>query len=167
MLPKRAAAWFRKFRCSLPPKLAGVFDARELPNSDSIEALTLAGTKPEAAGSAPPTEGKTVSTEAAASTASECKAVTPSKPQPKPTRKPRRISSIQRAIAILKYRAKHANESIRIQDIAIETGCSFQNLYKSPDFRKEWESAREKRINRGWKVGGIADRPDNSTLDLG
>jgi hypothetical protein len=72
---------------------------------------------------------------------------------------------VQKAIVILKYRAKRERESIWVEDIADEVGCSFQNLYKSPEFMNEWRSARTRRIKRGWKTEGIADRPDDSTID--
>jgi hypothetical protein len=77
--------------------------------------------------------------------------------QQKRRRKPRQLSKVQKATVILKYRAKRARESIRVEDIADEVGCSFQNLYKSPEFMNEWKSARARRIKRGWKIDGIAD----------
>jgi hypothetical protein len=85
--------------------------------------------------------------------------------KPKRTRSPRRISKVQTAIVILKYRKKRARESIRVEDIAREAGCSVQNLYKSPEFKKDLEAARKTRIRRGWKNEGVADCPDDSTLD--
>jgi hypothetical protein len=91
----------------------------------------------------------------------------PSNTKQKPTRGPRRISKVQKALVILKYRAKRGSESIRVEDIAAEAGCTLQNLYKSREFKREWESARERRIRRGWKVEGVADCPDDSTLDVG
>ena len=59
--------------------------------------------------------------------------------------------------------------SIRVEDIADDpyVNCSAQNLYKSPEFRKEWESARERRIKRGWKVEGVADRAGQVNLRRG
>jgi hypothetical protein len=85
--------------------------------------------------------------------------------QSKRTRRPRRITKVQKGIVILKYRAKKMTESIRVEDIAAEADCTAQNLYKSPDFKREWESARERRIKRGWKVEGVADCEDESTLN--
>jgi hypothetical protein len=79
----------------------------------------------------------------------------------KRARRPRRISKVQRAIVILKYRAMKERESIRVEDIAREAECSAQNLYKSPEFMKELRAARARRIRRGWKVEGVADRPDD------
>jgi hypothetical protein len=87
--------------------------------------------------------------------------------KPKRTRRPRQISKVQRAIVILMYRARKPRESIRVEDIAKEAKCSAQNLYKSPVFKREWEGARERRIRRGWKIEGVADCPDDSTLDVG
>jgi hypothetical protein len=84
--------------------------------------------------------------------------------QQKRRRKPRRLSKVHTAIVTLKYRAKLERESIRVQDIADEAGCSFQNLYKSLEFMSEWNSARARRIKRGWKIDGTADRPDDSTF---
>jgi hypothetical protein len=85
----------------------------------------------------------------------------------KRARRPRRISKVQRAIAILMYRANRPRQSIRVEDIAKEAECSAQNLYKSPDFKREWDAARARRIRRGWKIEGVADCPDDSTLDVG
>jgi hypothetical protein len=82
-------------------------------------------------------------------------------------RAPRQISKVQLAIAILKHRAKNARESIRLDDIAKEAGCTPQNLYKSPDFQSEWRSVRARRIKLGWKIEGVADCLDESTLDVG
>jgi hypothetical protein len=87
--------------------------------------------------------------------------------QRKRTRRPKRISKVQAALVILKYRASKERESIRIEDIAAEAACSPQNLYKSPEFKKEWGSARARRFKRGWKLDGVADCPDESTLDVG
>ncbi len=83
------------------------------------------------------------------------------------TRGPRRISKVQTALVILKYRASKARESIRVEDIAAEAECSPQNLYKSPVFQKEWGAVRARRIRRGWKDEGVADCLDESTLDVG
>jgi len=85
----------------------------------------------------------------------------------KRTRRPRRISKVQSAIAILLYRRERRRESIRVEDIAKEAKCSAQNLYKSPEFKRFWKAAQAKRIRRGWKIEGVADCPDDSTLDVG
>jgi hypothetical protein len=82
-------------------------------------------------------------------------------------RAPRRISKVQMAIAILNFRAKNARESIRVDDIAKEADCTPQNLYKSPDFQSVLKSSRARRYKRGWKIDGVADCPDDSTLDVG
>jgi hypothetical protein len=87
--------------------------------------------------------------------------------QRKRTRGPRRISKVQRAIAILTYRKQKRRESIRVEDIAREAECTPQNLYKSPDFKEKWKRACDGRIRRGWKIEGIADCPDDSTLEMG
>jgi hypothetical protein len=106
---------------------------------------------------------------AAATDASGSKATPPAVASQKRTRGPRQISKIQRAIALLKYRAKTKQQSIRIQDIASDSfvACSAQNLYNSPEFMKEYKNARARRFRRGWKVDGVADCPDDSTPDGG
>lgn len=60
-------------------------------------------------------------------------------------------------------------ESIRVEDIASDpyVACTAQNLYKSPEFMKEYEAAHARRIRRGWKIEGVADCPDDSTLEVG
>ncbi len=87
--------------------------------------------------------------------------------KPKRARRPRRISKVQKAIVVLNYRAKNERESIRVEDIAREAECSAQNLYKSLEFKREWDAARARRARRGWKIEGVADCPDDSTLDVG
>jgi hypothetical protein len=81
-------------------------------------------------------------------------------------RKLKKLSKIQTAIVILKFRAAKARESIRIDHIANEAGCTPQNLYKSPEFMNEFNSARARRTRRGWKIEGVADCPDDSTMDV-
>jgi hypothetical protein len=86
--------------------------------------------------------------------------------RPNPTKRSRRrrdLSKIQKAIVILQYRARKAGESIRVEEIAAEAGCSPQNLYDSPEFRKVLAAARNLRIRRGWKLDGVADAADDST----
>jgi hypothetical protein len=82
---------------------------------------------------------------------------------PRRARRTRRLSLIQKAIVIVQYRAKRAGESLRVEEIAAEAGCSAQNLYDSPDFRKVLAAARDWRIRRGWKLDGVADALDDST----
>ena len=94
--------------------------------------------------------------------------VKPSSTTPRKSRRgPRRISKVQIALALLICRAKKASESIRVEDIATEAGCTPQNLYKSPEFQKGWKSAHARRIRHGWKVEGVADCQNDSTLDVG
>jgi hypothetical protein len=125
---------------------------------------------------APLTEGETTAAgtdgspgedrQAAAAEASGRKALPSSGAKQKRPRGPRRISKVQTAIVILQYRAKKELESIRVEDIAKEAKCSAQNLYKSPEFMSALKAARAWRIERGWKIEGVADRPDDSTLEV-
>jgi hypothetical protein len=111
--------------------------------------------------------GLNLSNPPAAVAALGTKAEASSNTKRKGKRGPRKLSKVQKALVILKYRAKRASESIRVEDIAIEVDCTPQNLYKSLEFQKEWDSARARRIRRGWKVEGVADCVDESTLDVG
>jgi hypothetical protein len=115
---------------------------------------------PTAAGSGGEPQGDR---QGAGSDASGSKALPSSGAKQKRPRGPRRISKVQTAIVILKYRAKKERESVRVEDIAEEAKCSAQNLYKSPEFRGALKAVRARRIRCGWKTEGVADCPDDST----
>jgi hypothetical protein len=83
----------------------------------------------------------------------------------KQSRRPRKVSKIQLAIAILQYRARRSNESIRVVDVAAQAGCSPQNLRRSAQFQRAYASARNLRTRRGWKIDGVADAIDETTSD--
>jgi hypothetical protein len=80
-----------------------------------------------------------------------------------PPRRTKRLSLIQKAIVILQYRAKKPGESIRVEEIATQAGCSVQNLYDSPEFRKVLAAARDLRLRRGWKMDGVTDAREDPT----
>jgi len=94
-------------------------------------------------------------------------AATPDRNNPNnPPQRPRRtsrLSRIQKAIVILQYRAKKKCDSMRVEEIAREAGCSAQNLYDSPEFQRALEIARNRHIRHGWKCDGVADALDDST----
>jgi hypothetical protein len=96
----------------------------------------------------------------------DSRATSPEDPQSPPRRshRIRRLHLIQKAIVILLDRAKKEGESIRVEEIAAEAGCSAQNLYESPEFRKVLAAARNRRMRRGWKVDGIADALEDPIL---
>jgi hypothetical protein len=83
----------------------------------------------------------------------------------KRSRRLRELSKIQLAIAILQYRARRSNESIRVVDIAAQAGCSPQNLRRSAEFQRAYAIMRGQRIRRGWKIDGVADALDDATSD--
>ncbi|HZW31003.1 MAG TPA: hypothetical protein VFF52_09870 [Isosphaeraceae bacterium] len=104
-----------------------------------------------------------VAVQAAGTPAPSAASETPQSP-PKRSRRRREVSLIQKAIAILIYRAKRSGESIRVEDIAVEAGCTAQNLRRSPEFRRAFRQARDARVRRGWKIDGVADAADDATL---
>jgi hypothetical protein len=135
---------------------------RSIADNIPLPPAPATGTVGAGAPHVPPEEG-----EQAAAGAGSGSGNPPAAAKPKRTRQPRQISKVQKAIIILKYRAKRPGASIRVQDIAHEAQCSAQNLYRSDEFKKELGAARARRLRRGWKVEGVADCPDESTLDGG
>jgi hypothetical protein len=82
---------------------------------------------------------------------------------PRRSRHRKEVSKIQKAIAILLYRVKRSSESIRVEDLAAEAGCTAQNLRRSPEFRRVFREAYDARVRRGWKIEGVADALDDAT----
>jgi hypothetical protein len=154
-----AAEWYVACGLDLPARLMG----RVLETPPSGSAASLDGGESASKGSTPPPGGEPG---AAGAAASGIEAVPRAAAQPKRTRRPREISKIQKAIALLRYRAEKGRQSIRIRDIASDpyVACSPQNLYKSPAFMKELKATRARSIRRGWKSEGVADSPDDSTF---
>jgi hypothetical protein len=179
--PQRAAVWFARNYSGEPPDILIEDLAREttqptsptptalMPTTIPAQSNRTPSLPPQITSELDPTRASSALTEPTLPPPGETLPAQPTtseiQPESKRTHRPKVISKIQKAIVILKFRARRQGDSIRVEDIAAESGCSPQNLYKSAEFQQELKRAQAQRVRRGWKIEGIADSAVDSSLD--